>query len=702
MDGIRPKWMEFLLTLARSSLSRRLAIGVGTFIALTLFTGVQYLRPRNELAAGQVSPRDVEAPRTVDFIDHVRTEELRQRAARDIQPVYTQSAQVNEQARQVVLNTFATIARARAVTSSDQAARAAVLRRESPVSLDNPAVLAALTLDPQPLEVAKNTALSVVERAMAEGIRSGDVPRAQAGVRVYIRSLPIAGRVMSLVSAVSEGGLQPNLIVDQTATQLQRRRAMEAVNPVRSRVLRGEILVRRGEVVTEAHMQKLGAVGLVAQPFSWVRFAGMALISLLLLMVSSFYMRQYQPEIWAADKLLLVWSLGVVLTTALARIVVTRFNPYLLPAAAGTMLIAVLLRPRLALFTAAVLSLLAALVAGGDVRLALVTFIGSTVGVYATKRISHRTDLVVAGLRVGAATALAVTAVGLLDQLPWYPHLLSDMAFGLGSGVLVGVIAIGVLPYLENLFGLVTPIKLLELSDPGHPMLRRLQMEAPGTYHHSIMVANLAEAAADAIGADGLLVRVGTYYHDVGKLRRPAFFAENQAGIENPHDKMAPSLSALTVLAHVRDGLEYAREHKLPESVADFIPEHHGTSLITYFYHQAKERGDTVDEDGFRYEGPRPQSRETAIVMLADAVEGAVRALKQPTPDRIEQVVRRIIREKLEDGQLDECDLTFRDLDTIAATFTRLLASMFHPRVEYPDLERDFPRRRVTRPAPVR
>lgn len=682
-----------------SSWSRRLAIGAGTFVALALLSGVQYLRPRSDLVVGQVSPRDVEAPRTVDFIDRVRTEALRQRAAQTVQPVFSQSGEVNERARQLVGRTFAAIGRARA--ADDQTARTEILRREAPVPLSEPAILAALTLDPSQLEAARTVALSVVERMMEQGIRPGDLPRVQADARVYLRSLPIQGRVLTLASAAVSGALQPNLAMDSTATELLRRRAMDVVEPVRARVLRGEIIVRRGEVVTEFHLQKLVAVGLVAQPFSWTRFAGTALAALLLLLVSYAYMRQYQSDIWSSDRLLLVWSLAVVLTAAMTRIMVTRFNPYLLPAAAGTMLIAVLLRPRLALYTAAFLSLLVAMVAGGDVRLGLVTFIGSTVGVYAIKRISHRTDLVVAGLRVGVANALAVSAVALADQLPWYPHLLRDAAYGLGSGVLVGIIAIGVLPYLENLFGLVTPIKLLELSNPGHPLLRRLQMEAPGTYHHSIMVANLAEAAAEAIGADSLLVRVGTYYHDVGKIRRPAFFVENQIGMENPHDKMAPSLSALTVLAHVRDGLEYAREYRLPQAVATFIPEHHGTSLITYFYHQAKERGDPVDEDVFRYEGPKPQSRETAILMLADAVEGASRAMTKPTPDRVEQVVRRIIREKLEDGQLDECDLTFRDLDTIAQTFTRLLASMYHPRVEYPDLERDLPAR-TARPAAAR
>ena len=210
-----------------------------------------------------------------------------------------------------------------------------------------------------------------------------------------------------------------------------------------------------------------------------------------------------------------------------------------------------------------------------------------------------------------------------------------------------------------------------------------------------MIVGNLAEAAAEAIGADALLVRVGTYYHDIGKIRRPVFFVENQVGVDNPHERMAPSLSALTVAAHVRDGLELAREYGLPRVITDFIPEHHGTMLMTYFYHQALERGDQPEPGAYRYEGPKPQTRETAIVMLADAVEAAVRTLPRPTPDRIYEIVRRIVHERLEDGQLDECDLMFRDLEKIAQAFTRILTGIFHPRVEYPDLERDLrPRRR--------
>jgi putative nucleotidyltransferase with HDIG domain len=677
------------------------AIGFGTFLALTIILGLQQLPSGAELREGQVSPRDVEAPRTVDFVDILATERARRDAADAVRLVTRASSGDTEAAKTAVVRLFEVIARIRSGPQLEED-RAAELGRESPVPLSDPATMAALTLPRTELDAARRVAGQVVTQMMEEGIPLDGLPQAQETAKVLLRSQGLQGRTLTLASAAVAGALRPNQVADERATESARRRVRDDVKPVTERILRGEVIVRRGEVITAAQMQKLAAIGLTAPPFSWARLAGMGLISLLLLAVTAVYLRQYHADVWAQDKLLLAWCLGVVSTLVLARIMVTRFNPYLTPIAAGTTLIAVLLRPRIALYTAALLSLLFAVIAGGDVALGLVAFIGATVGAYAIKRINHRTDLIIAGLRVGGANALAITALGLADHVPIYPEVLGDAMMGVGNGVLVGIIAIGALPYLEHLFGLVTPIKLLELSNPGHPLLRRLQMEAPGTHHHSIMVANLAEAAAEAIGADAILARVGTYYHDIGKIRRPVFFIENQVGVDNPHDKMSPNLSALTVMAHVRDGLEYAREYRLPQAVADFIPQHHGTNLVTYFYHQAVERGDAPDEEAFRYEGPRPRTRETAIVMLADAAEGAARAMTRPAPDRLEQMVRRIIREKLEDGQLDECDLTFRDLSVITDTFTRLLASMFHPRVEYPDLERDLSGRRRTVSAPAR
>ena len=284
---------------------------------------------------------------------------------------------------------------------------------------------------------------------------------------------------------------------------------------------------------------------------------------------------------------------------------------------------------------------------------------------------------------MGGSNILVMMAFGLLQG---DSNIMLHSYLGLLNGLICSISAIGLLPYFESVFGITSAIRLLELTNPNHPLLRRLLMETPGTYHHSIMVGNLAEAAADAVGADGLLARVGATFHDIGKVKRPIFFVENQLGADNPHDKIAPSLSTLIITAHVKDGLELAKEHKLPPVITSFITEHHGTDLVKYFYHRALETNEgTVKESDFRYPGPKPQTKETAIVSLADAVEAAVRSLSKPTPGKIEGLVRKIIRDRLDDGQLDESDLTFKDLNKIADAFSKVLIGIFHGRVEYPE-----------------
>ena len=254
------------------------------------------------------------------------------------------------------------------------------------------------------------------------------------------------------------------------------------------------------------------------------------------------------------------------------------------------------------------------------------------------------------------------------------------------NGILCGVIVMFTLKVFEMLFGEITNYTLLELSDSSHPLLKRMVVEAPGTYHHSLIVSNLAEAAADAIGAQALLVRVGAYYHDIGKLVKPEYFTENQI-VSNKHDHLEPSMSRLVILNHVKEGVELARKYHLNQKIVDFIPQHHGTSLIYYFYQKALTENDAqeVEQDDYRYPGPKPQSKETAIVLLADSVEGATRALEEHSPNKIEDVVRKVINNKFIDGQLDECDLTLREIDVIASTFVRVLSAMYHSRIKYPE-----------------
>ena len=699
---MRPRLVGPLASRVRSPWVRRMFIGGVILVLLTIIIGVDYLPPSLVLIDGQPSSADIEAPRTVEFVDQNRTAALRTEAMRSVpavtRPVPAQVAAARAAAEQI----FSAIAAARSHPSGSMVERIDTIRKAAGLPLSDLAAGAAATAPKAGFAAARQAAVNAVDSALAEGVRADDLAMARERVRGTVRRGSLAPGLAALAAEVGVAVVRPTLEADEARTAERRQSAADLVPPVRTRVQRGQSILRKGDVITPTHLAMLSAVGVYPPRVTWAAVGGVAAVVALLLFVTAIYLWQVQPEIWAADRALVLWGVVVVGTIFVSQAVdAPRFNPYLMPAAAGSMLIGILMRPRLAMFSSAVLALLVGLASGRIFAPVVVAFTGGLVGVFATRQIHRRSDFGMAGLLVGLTSAVASLAAGLVDGLA-LPEIAGRAAWAMGNGLLSGIITIGVLPFLEQLFGLVTPIKLLELASPAHPLLRRLQLEAPGTYHHSIMVGNLAEAAAEAVGADALLVRVGTYYHDIGKLRRPAFFVENQMGIENPHEKMTPSLSALTVGAHVRDGLDLARESRLPEAIAAFIPQHHGTALMAYFFHQALERGDALDEGAFRYEGPKPQTRETAIVMLADAVEATVRSLTRPTPDRVDEVVRRLIREKLEDGQLDECALTFRDLDKIAAAFVRIQTGILHPRLEYPDLERELSRRRRDRVARAR
>ncbi len=653
---------------------------MGLVITLSAVGSMPYLPPRVVLREGMVSPYEVIAPRTVEYVDRERTERLREEAASAVRPVYRLDLTATREAEQSVRAAFESILTLRARRPP------IVLEHLSRLGLHGPALQAAERLSRPELQRVRETTLALLIRLMREGIRPEDLPAVRSRAQGLVQALPLSEPSRALVGWALNRALRPNLFIDHLQTLRQQEAARATVEPVRERILRGEVIVRRGEVVTAEQMRKLEALGLVSPPFRWEGIAGTSLFMLLLVGMGAAYLWRFQPEIWADDRRLVLIALLTFVMAAGTRFLATRISGFLVPVASVTMLLTILLNPQVAVLTGSGLALLTGVVSGNDLRIGVVAYVGSLVGVYAMRRVQHRSDLAYAGLAVAAANVVAVAAVDLVAGTPPV-ELLGDAGWGALNGLLSGILAVGALPYLEELFGLITPIKLLELSNPSHPLLRRLQLEAPGTYHHTVLVANLAEAAAEAVGADALLVRVGTYYHDIGKLRRPAFFVENQLGHTNPHDRLSPSLSALAIAAHVRDGLELARQYRLPKAVAAFISEHHGTSLIRYFYHRALERGEgPVDEQTYRYEGPKPQSRETAIVMLADTVEAAARTLTNPTPDRIRELVRQTIRERLEDGQLDECDLTLRDLERIAGVFTRILVGMFHPRVEYPEV----------------
>ncbi len=439
----------------------------------------------------------------------------------------------------------------------------------------------------------------------------------------------------------------------------------------------------------------LGARGLLDNAsIDWNVYGGAALtvVSAVILMV--LMLRMLIPETLRDPRRMTVVMLVMVISVGLGVIVVKLINVYLIPVALGAMLITGLVGSRTGVTVGTALSvILAGLAAASSnaytsemVHLLLTGVIGSVVAVQFLAGKPQRVRMVICGVLVAAVNLVVMVAIGLMTAADLH-NTLSSAVWSMAGGVLSGLIAVGFQPVFEAAFNLATPSKLLELANPKQPLLRRLLLEAPGTYHHSIVVANLSEAAAERIGANPLLARTGAYFHDIGKLKRPLYFKENQRG-ENPHDRTDAYVSAAIVTAHTSDGLALAQKYHLPPEVQQIIFEHHGDTPVMYFYHKALQQADgkTVDIADFRYDGNRPSTRESAVIMLADTIEAAVRSMPDPTPQAIERFIERLVRGKLEDGQLSNSPLTLQDIDGICEAFATVLNGVFHERIEYPNV----------------
>ncbi|HHV61147.1 MAG TPA: HDIG domain-containing protein [Firmicutes bacterium] len=707
------KALDFLL---QDPAAKRVVIIFLVVIALVAILSSVLIPKKVEITAGQPARADIEAPR--DMVNRLATDKLKAEAekqavkAASASPVnYDISPAASINAEDTVNAIFERIGKGRTairlvtaaagagstggkvgVSNRDQTqirqARLIVkeISTDFGVTLPENAVLELLRVDDQAFDEARRAAKSEVGTVMKElRISKENLEMARERVSEAIRKLSLPPDVVPAVIAVAKTQVSPNLVLNPGKVEKVREAAVRAVEPVM--ILKGQIIVRRGEIATEEDVALLRDLGLLGGHIDYAGLLGIIVLVLVLMSLIGVYLYQYNRKILETPRLLAALGTIVVLVVFIAAVITSIPWPgsgYLVPVTLGTMMIAILLDSRLAIVSGIVFGLLAGIMGGNVLRLALVAITGSVVGVYSVSKVGERSDLMRAGFLVGAANAFAIIGVGPATGSPEVAHL---WYLGMVNGLLSTIFAIGLLPFFENMFHITSAIKLLELSNPNQPLLRRLLIEAPGTYHHSIIVGNLAEAAAEMVGGDSLLVRVGSYYHDVGKLKRPYFFVENQLMQDNPHDRISPSLSTLVIISHVKDGVELAGVHRLPEAIIDLIKEHHGTSLVPYFYHKATENdgGENVDESDFRYPGPKPQSKEAAIVMLADSVEAAVRSLARPTPGRIEGLVRKIIKERLNDGQFDECNLTLKELDAVADAFVRVLSGIFHARIEYPD-----------------
>ncbi|PIV22071.1 MAG: phosphohydrolase [Deltaproteobacteria bacterium CG03_land_8_20_14_0_80_45_14] len=515
---------------------------------------------------------------------------------------------------------------------------------------------------------------------------------------------PIKGKELSpVVLKMAEHFLRPNLTFNKDETEGQKTKAREKVTSVYFQVKRGEMILRAGERVQEEHLLKIKSLRKAQERTHLLAILiGMGLLTFLILASLYQFSTQNIRKIALSQKDILFFSTTLVGIIAFLKLfqlstdvlggeffsIPSSSYLYLFPIATSAMLVRIVLNSEVAIVFTLLASYFSAALMGNQLFYFIFTFVGSVIGAHKVARCEQRSILIKAGITVGGINILMILSYNLISGNPFKMTLLSDLMMGFLGGVLASVLVLGIAPIIESLFGYTTDIKLLELANMDHPILKDLILQAPGTYHHSIIVGSLVEAAAKSISANPLLARVSAYYHDIGKLKKPLYFIENVGGGENKHDHLTPTMSSLILISHVKDGVEMARENRLGERIGHIIQQHHGTSLISYFYQKAKEKEnpemELINENDFRYPGPKPQTKEAGIVMLADSVEAASRALAEPTPSRIKGLVQRITNNIFLDGQLEECELTLKDLQKIQESFNRILTAIFHHRIDYP------------------
>lgn len=674
---VTPAWREWQW--------RRWLFGAVVFLALTTILALDFLPDEVAgLQRGRPSPKTVKATRDVQIIDEEATTRQRAEAARAIGKVYNRDLGAESQSIDALHRAFSAIREARG-SSANADAR---FENATPFigALAREDFDRMVELTPDKLAEAEARVVPVLERLYSEQVVNDELAaKKERIVKIAFESQGDPD-VKQAIAVSGAAYLVPNYIYDRDRTEQLEREAADIVKPVVVSRQKGEEIVGEGKIVTDTQFRLLRELGLVGRRIDLSAIAGYALISLALIAAFAIYLHNSQRKVYENGRLLMVLAIIIVGTVLIGKIAVSFDAPFLVPVAAAAMLTTLLLGAELAVTVTIVTALYSGVVAGMDLSYVLVWLIGGLFSIYTVWHIKQRTDLARAGLQISLVLgALAVTVTHLSSAID-LEKVAKNLVWGLASGMTASILTIGVLPFLEKVFGITTDIRLVELSYANQPVLRELMIKAPGTYNHSIMTGNLAELAAEQVGANPLIARVGAYYHDIGKIKRPSFFVENQVGGENPHDNTNPNLSCLIITSHVKEGIEIAEKNDLPKEIIDIIREHHGTSVVSYFFHRAKENlmKEEVCEADFRYTGSRPRSREAAIVMLADSVEAAARTIAKPTPHRLEQLIKRIIQQKLDDGQLARSDLTLKDLDKIATSFTQTLVSIYHSRIEYP------------------
>lgn len=657
-------------------------------LATALVVAQNFFPNRLNLKAGDVSTQDVVAPRSVRYESQTKRDEARAAAMAQVPDQF--DGLVATQQRQAI-DTLATKVNDLRKASTPGPDRAAQLGLLEPQLTDAQRQYL-LQADDGTVGTVFKSAGDMLQQLESNGIKADTFKSAQDTAQTRASALHLDATAASVVTTLVKANLKVNFLPSETA--LKRQQASEAVQPIIVNVAQGQTIIRYGDLITPFQVEEAQAVGLLAPQTDWSRVLAVSMLVIILFAVALGYLMQFRPAILRDPRQLGTLG-GLMLVLLLIAKLVVPINPnaqFMVPMAAVPLLVAALMDTGLGIIVALAVGLLSGIIADNILDLTLVGFLGGAIGAIYVHRLERLGQWVTAGILVAGAQFVTLVSLSLIERHQSLDETLSIGALALGNGLVSALIAAGALTFLGEITQVITPIRLLELMTPNNPLLKRLMVSAPGTYNHSIVAANLAEAAAEAVGANPVLARVGCYFHDIGKIRRPHFFVENQADIGNIHENLSPTTSSDILNAHVTEGVELLRQYRFPSLICEIVQQHQGTTVKRYFYRQALEQGLDVPEDDFRYPGPKPRSKEAAIVMIADTVEASARTLRDRSTEGIRDHVHRMIQGFTRDGQLDECDLSFRDLLLIEEAMSNMVVSIYHARIEYPAAVSETPR----------
>jgi len=661
-------------------------------VFFTLLLSTKYFFFQSIVTDENTSRIDVVAPKTIEVVDTFKTEQKRKEVAQKIEPITTpaEDTYIKNNLDNIV-NSIELI-RVKDINKNLKQSQIDSLLDVADASRKRAMVNFFINADSSSIEVVANKAKKTLDNVLSEGVTEKDFEKDNI-VRLVRRNIePDTTRTqIKIITGLIEQVIMPNMVVDEIATDIARRNAMEAVSPIVVKFDKGDKIVFAGEPITKLKRDALNKAGYNILQINFQGVLGMFCLILIAFSTIVFYLQNYEKQYLSKRYLFII---GLLFTVAglFGVLIPDGWSVFLLPFPAIAIILSIFMNSRASFFISISLIAILALAlqfSAFSIVVFVIAALASTINT-ATIKYSRRFDLIKIGFEIAAVILVSIASIYLLELCIVdidSKVIFNDLLAGLLTGIISGVVVLGTLPLLESVFGIISPYGLSELGDHNQPLLKRLQFEAPGTFSHSLMVSTLTEAAAEAVGANPVLARVGALYHDIGKIKRPLFFVENQTyfGIENPHTKLNPRLSKMVITAHPKDGLDLAKEYGLPPAIQDFISQHHGDSLASYFYNQAiqQEGEENVKEEQFRYLGPKPNTKETAILMLADAVESASRTLKDHSQEEIEKMINKLTSDRLNDGQLSDSPLTLKDIKTISATFSRILRAAHHQRIKY-------------------